>query len=358
MTIVSNLPFETDLFRKRAIQILGENGIVHGPEERRLLIANYSIGDRILEGTLPLIKHRFQNAEILGPTDAEKISGYLGFGYLCGQYMNLLFGNRQANSEELARAAAYLNAGAALFDDVCDEEPASLMKLLQIVSRNSLEESLSGKVLSGEMQNAHKTNMTLALIFYDEFMKAHRSSAAFISRNEIFQELKDNLVQSYEAEIFSASKANFDSSSPSSEIEENLKLASANLVWCLAISAYLHRPVQSLAELRGYYDHVMTLGRIIWIVDDIVDVIKDLKDGKWSYVSIMASNLGVQIPGEERDVIQQLVDNDVIGKCTLDLSRNIHKFENGMAGFLTKADEIERIRRSLRGAIFAWLGVT
>lgn len=354
MTIVSNLPSKIDLFRKRALQVLGENGIVHGPEERRHLIANYGIGDKILEDILPMIKDRFQD-EVLGPAEAEKISGYLGFGYLCGQYMNLLF-DRPANSEELAKAAAYLNAGAALFDDVCDEEPASMMKLLQVVSKNSLEESLSGRDLSGQMQNAH-AGMTLALMFYDEFMKAHKSSAAFTSRNEIFQELKDSLVQSYEAEIFSSCHANFNSASPLSEIEENLKLASSNLVWCLAISAYLHKPVQSLAELRGYYDHVMTLGKIIWVVDDIVDVIKDLKDGRWSYVSIMASKLGVQIPGDERDVIQQLVDKDVIGKCALDLSWNIHKFENGMAESLTR-EEKERIRRSLRAAVFAWLGVT
>lgn len=345
---------DADLFRKRALQVLGENGIVHGLEERRHLIANYSIGDRILEGILPLIKDRFQ---VLGPKDAEKISGYLGFGYLCGQYMNLLF-DKPANSEELARAAAYLNAGAALFDDVCDEEPESLMKMLQIVSKNSLEESLSGKDLSSKMQNAHDAGMTQALMFYDEFMKVHKSSAAFASRNEIFQELKGSLVQSYEAEIFSASKANFNSASPLSEIEENLKLASSNLVWCLAISAYLHKPVQFLKELHGYYDHVMTLGKIIWIVDDIVDVIKDLKDERWSYVSIMARKLGLLIPGEEHDVIQQLADNDVIGKCALDLSRNIHKFENGMAGFLTSTEEIERIHRSLRAAVFAWLGVT
>ncbi len=187
-------------------------------------------------------------------------------------------------------------------------------------------------------------------------MQVHRSSPAFLSRNEIFQELSDNLVKSYESEVFSASRANFDSSSPLSEIEENLKLASANLVWCLAISAYLHKPAQSLQELHGYYDHVMTLGKIIWIVDDIVDVIKDLKDGRWSYVSVKASSLGVLFP--DGDVIQQLVDKDVIGKCSLDLSRNIHKFENGMAGFLTRAEEKERIRRSLRAAIFAWLGVT
>ncbi len=345
---------DADLFRKRALQVLGENGIVHGLEERRHLIVNYSIGDRILEGILPLITQRFQD-KVLDPKDAEKISGYLGFGYLCGQYMNLLF-DKPANSEELAKSAAYLNAGAALFDDVCDEEPASLVKMLQIVSKNSLEESLSGKDLSGGIQN--QTSMALALMFYDEFMKVHKSSTAFTSRNEIFQELKDSLVQSYEAEIFSASKANFNSASPLSEIEENLKLASSNLVWCLAISAYLHKPVQFLKELHGYYDHVMTLGKIIWIVDDIVDVVKDLKDGRWSYVSIMARKLGLLIPGEEHDVIQQLADNDVIGKCAQDLSRNIHKFESGMAEFLTSTEEIERIRRSLRAAVFAWLGVT
>lgn len=363
---------QASALKSKTLEVLLSNDITYGEEERKLLIEGYTIGDRLLnEYLLPVIRLKY--ADYLNDlqyyfevTNKERLSGYFAFGHLCGQYTNLLF-DMKRGSEDIAISGALLNAVGALFDDICDEGDESKYKFLQIVSVDSLTLSLLGtKFLSPNSDSSLiKGNalMILALLLFDESIEFHTDTDAFITQNEIYQEFRNSLIQSYESVIFSMNYGSFDSTKSLAEIERNLMLASSNLEWCIAVSSYLHKEVQSLNELQLFHDHIMNLGRIIWIIDDIVDTITDLNDRRWSYVSIRANKLGIDSPKQisqmdANAVAAEFMDKGIIGMCASDLCRSIIQFEKEMPKFIPDLNNANRISKSLRASIFAWLGVT
>lgn len=339
----TDLPFpldrlcgELDLRAKRLL-VLGLQARLHWLAPRRLRaerkrrrIQGQQLARELI---LPMVGGEQFTWLDLRPADGAgpgfRLSSVLSFGYDLGTSLAALLCCPASSAELSGRLCALFNVGITLFDRVCDdtEEGAALARdlieeegLRRLIREAGTADFPHGAALpyGAGAENHGRLLQALATAVGGFFLSLHDSAVPPAESPE-WRDLEAALIASYHAELSTAGRGlAADSPCDLMAAAATKSVAPFTVMGCVARICF---PVSGdeISELQAAAHH---LGRVFSLVDDIVDLVSDLRAGQ-----VNTLLLRVVIDRGDRGcrdmsagaIAVELLDSDVIGDAVGEL---------------------------------------
>jgi hypothetical protein len=182
----------------------------------------------------------------------------------------------QSSAEQRERAAALgalFNFGICVFDTVCDRFPEQRAMLRNALGTGALRALVEGGSLE-PAPSSRPVAFLLALIRrYFEMAREMASSPS------AWFELVRTIMRMFTAE-WTVTDVGRAASSPTMSVFRRLRSKSVDPMWTLALGSLLQRP--DIVRYGSLRRTVSPAGEVIWLIDDLADLLDDWRAGAWS----------------------------------------------------------------------------
>jgi hypothetical protein len=209
-----------------------------------------------------------------------------GFGWILGESVVCTLGKSNTENKWSLDLAALWNLLVAYFDELCDEYGSLLPLLLTRISPASLRAALHpglSKRLAPEPTDPVLLRFVLEIA--DEVFSRFRSLAERVSDQD-FRRLGQAIEMAYASEIKTA-QLRFSVVQNSQGVHRHLRGSGSLPVWILGCISAL---ASGLASLPKRLDSSLEyIGDVIWLLDDLIDVEKDVGTDRWNAIFLVAA---------------------------------------------------------------------
>jgi hypothetical protein len=227
---------------------------------------------------------------------------------------------------------------ACLFDRICDVRPDLLPSLLKRSGKGAV---LKGLALSGEEEEGEPifracsedpVELAVLLLVMEEYFLRCRSVILRGNRGPLGEEFSRTIFFIYEAELRSV-ELRFERQPWSPEIHEHLRNKSSLPAWATFLTSAMVSSIDLGGDLALFRETVLKLGDVFWIIDDVIDTVDDLENGRWSYTWLRLADLGIDLTARgdpaarcER-LLQELLAGEVVASSMTDLVAGLKGLE-------------------------------
>ena len=288
------------------------------------------IGKNLWEGLLrEVLSDDLYNycSKLEGPPYYSEVIPYISaFGYTLARQLYHLVGIDAEYMESVALTNSLFNTFVGLFDRVCDERTDLYPDLIERVSYKSLLCAMDARRRENDrtpcfvIKPGDDPDLVILLKIMEEYFIRCRRLYGLSNNSYIWIKFKKIILVLYESEVKST-ELNFISSNEFKFIFRTLRNKSSLPGWAICLTIMLPASLKPKQDINRLKEYILRLGDVFWIMDDIVDSVDDLENGRWSYTWFkLASGHGVDMGGKEV-LLNKLIEYGIIPDAANDLCK-------------------------------------
>jgi hypothetical protein len=260
----------------------------------------------------PAQQRRWRPLALYLNLQVQTIPRVLGFGALQTEALARAFSVPAGKLELVAELGALFNLGIVLFDWLIDHDSEHDDSLRTVVSPDRLEALLDGRAEAPLSHELPAIDFLLAII-------SHFCRRCGVLEAELptGRALRDALETMYAAEVDSSCTSLI--GGESAEVQRKMWAKSVLPVWTMALAGLHQRhPSLTQSELQSAQKQVFHLGELLWLIDDIVDVVDDWETGNWNrlwHSWHVEHGLPPALPTTGEAAVQALEAGNVLGQA-------------------------------------------
>ena len=252
----------------------------------------------------------------------------LSFGYEIGTHICNLFNKKAKNNIQVAQLSALFNLGISVFDLIIDHYPniSSVLNSVfneRVLKRLIFESSQEQKKMKSAIQQLNGNEIKILLKLIAGFFKNLNDSFSDGRQDEIKNILLPELIKAYKAELISnnLTKLSLDLHSNISRRKSTLPFIVISKLIIIANNDI------NINNLKVYNKFIKNFAESFWILDDILDIVKDIRTGALNSVLVKAQldlNLSCDNNEETRNVlISQVLKENYIEEASIEFLKRV-----------------------------------
>lgn len=266
----------------------------------------------------------------------------LASGYAFGAACHVLAGGAASEREDVATTTGLYMFILGLFDHLLDEFPQEFGNIGQIITKQSLQCWVEQNDLSGVEHSADKPLAAGLMRLYKLYFMRSQRLLARGQEQTISATWLDALQTMHRVETESTDRR-MNVVQPSKELIDAAAQPSLQAFWVLAISACLGLGDEAAQKIKSF---ALDYGRLTWLVDDVMDLPVDIKNGIWS-------GLAVRLSLETQD--QQQADK-LVQEVAQDCVQLMTQLYDELGDVRWQDDDPFSLADILWAYLWAWLG--
>lgn len=262
----------------------------------------------------------------------EKFPRLFSFGYSLGYQISEILGGQGSENHEAGVISALFNMYASLFDEICDNYPHLVSRLIEIVNVKSLAKAIDadeklGMCIPLAVSDRDDILLRTVCMFMNQYFTRCRIQKP-IKNRMVYEEFQSLILDLYKRELQSL-QCTFTSNTNSADIYRILFTKSALPSWTIFLTSFMclkREPKCNFVELKNA---IVGLGKAIWIIDDLSDVFEDLDRNRWSYVWLkfhFEHGVPLQNDGRVRDkteLCEDLLATNAVSDSATEMCKNL-----------------------------------
>lgn len=323
------------------------------------------LGDKITSETLIDVfgtnDYAYLNSEsIFGASNRQfryKLPYIASFGYEVGSTMYNLNGKDETDAFEVSKICSVFNIGISIFDHINDTEPELFNNLKNIINEKALLKISTNKKacesLQTECNTISSTELRLLLkIILWFFLKLH-SHYIQSGKENLRKRLISHVLSAYDAEIASSNHNKY-SKTEAFNISRN-----KSMLPFLVIYLITRLPDSSTIEKseNDFNSFMTNMGEIFWLVDDLVDVIRDLESNHLNSVLIQVNDKidDIEISQIQYKILVELLNGDYIETQANQIYSKIYSVLNFLESKKFREEDIKMVKNLIVFSVRNWM---
>lgn len=309
-----------------------------------------------------LVYQEISGSRDLPQSYLKRFPRLFSFGYSLGYQISEMLGGQGSENHEAGVISALFNMYASLFDEICDNYPHLVSRLMEIVNIKSLAKAIGsdGKLdacVPLAVSDRDDILLRTVCLFMNQYFAKCRIQKQVNKRT--YEEFQTLILDLYRSELQSL-QCTFTSGANSADIYRILFTKSALPSWAIFLTSFMclkREPRCNFVELKNA---IVGLGKAIWIIDDLSDVFEDLDRNRWSYVWLKFHfEHGVpllQNDGKVRDkteLCEDLLATSTLGDSATEMCKNL---VNSFALLRCHGYNVSKFERNIIIWINSWIG--
>lgn len=342
---------------------LDEKGLILNQEEYTNLKASYHLkGKKLYEDPFRYVLgvNLFKLLESIKDGSPirflNSIPVSLSMGYDFGLELSQLFDCDTTTSEEAAWTCALAHTSGSLFDILLDDMPELFPAATNLIFR-------SFKRIFPKTQVPKSVQIDMPVISNPFLRVFRRTTEAFGSRiKDICESASRDLAEEFknviEAVLIAEIPTNFGSGTPAMryhEVYEHLRRRNSLPFWGEALICMMYSPPHRIHNLKFWKETLLNFGDIFWIIDDITDLVDDMKYHRWNYLILKLAEasripLDKQPSGPEghRKIYNELIYHKI-------LSKSIDQLSSGFEGLRAQFHIVHKSPNAISNLVKLWI---
>jgi len=310
--------------REQLLAVLDKNGLLIPDRKYETFVKNKIItGQRFCDTLI---------AKVIGPElykfckdginkygnfyHIEHLPRYTMFGYDVTYCFCRLFNIPQNIADRLTAAGAIANTFAVLFDRICDDYVELYPRLLHYISPDILLSKISldpeKKNDFAEYEKNEPPLIKIVILLLREYFR--RIMSIFSDVQDICRvrrEFTNTILKLYSSELISIN-IDYNTQISPKRAYNILRTKSSLFVWLLVIPPVFMTDKWGCKNYVKIKKSTLMLGDVFWILDDIVDIVEDLRCGRWSYVTLSFADKILRDDVDSARVLDEIIERGII----------------------------------------------
>lgn len=262
---------------------------------------------------------------------APSLPRITAFGSLVGKVIHDYLECSPSTKLNVVYNGAIFNNGISLFDRILDDkltgyqllqDPKLIDQIKKLLNGEQLEEiKLEGSSVGKELQ------ILLKLIY--AFITNCRNLYIKGVNDEVWKEFNLTIKQMYNSEV-KTNDLKFNKIGKDKTVEGHLLKVNVIPAWAVALNALLaEQRTFSKNELLGIKEKVLRIGKLFWPMDDLADILEDLKSKTWSMVWLSLYQKGISfwrkdgVLHSDETLLRFLLEEKIIDEMIKHLAKSI-----------------------------------
>jgi hypothetical protein len=255
----------------------------------------------------------------------QTVPRVLGFGSLQAQALSQALDAPAEHTASIAELGALFNLGIVLFDWLLDHAPEHAGPLRAAVTPGRLSRLLDGQTVAPDPNCPPAIDCLLAIIA--DFC---RRSGALETELATGRALRSVVQTMYAAEIESVSDPRPEKRTAG--VGTQMRAKSVLPIWTIAlVCLHPRRPPLTLSSLRRLEPRVAPLGEMLWLIDDMVDLVDDWETQAWNQLWQRWQEGGGTWPASAEEAVQALLSAGLLDRAIADLVQAWHQVRSTFA---------------------------